>query len=126
MRNIEHPMATSAARIWARQISRDGCKPLERSALTALRSDLDKWISVRCMGLIYGPLLTCQCTRVIEPALIEPAADQRALGVEASRVPGIESIPVAAVVEVQPLLAALREVHAEARALRQAAGTLRR
>jgi transposase/predicted nucleic acid-binding protein len=43
--------------------------------------------------------------RVIEPALIEPAADQRALGVEASSVPVIESIPVAAVVEVQPMLA---------------------
>src|SRR5664280_66249 len=52
----------SAARIWARLISRDGCKPLERSASTALRSDLDKWISIRCMAPIYGPLLTCQCT----------------------------------------------------------------
>ncbi len=52
----------SAARIWARLISRDGCKPLEQSASTALRSDLDKWTSIRCMALIYGPLLTCQHT----------------------------------------------------------------
>src|ERR1035441_6900823 len=67
----------SAARIWARQISRDGCKPLERSALTALRSDLDKWISIRCMALKYRPLLTCQCTRGPCPDFVQAPGDCR-------------------------------------------------
>jgi len=40
----------------------------------------------------------------IEPTLIEPATDQRAVGVEASSVPVTESIPAAAVGEVQPML----------------------
>jgi transposase len=42
---------------------------------------------------------------VSEPALIEPAADPEAVGVEATSVPVMESIPTAGVEEVQPMLA---------------------